>query len=125
MQPFDLIVKGGEVATASDRFHADIGIREGRITALATDLGDTAERVIDAGGLLVLPGGIEAHCHIAQESASGIMTADDYESGSIAAAFGGNTSFIPFAAQHRGQSVSATLDLYDGRAGPKSVIDYG
>jgi len=119
----DLVIKGGTVATASDVFDADIGVRDGRVVAMGEDL--TAPDVIDATGKLVLPGGIEAHCHIAQESAAGIMTADDYYTGSVSAAFGGNSSFVPFAAQHRGMGVTQTLDLYDGRAAPNSVIDYG
>lgn len=120
---FDLVIRGGTVATACDRFSADIGITDGRIAALGHDL--TGDDVIDATGKLVLPGGIEAHCHIAQESATGGMTADDYRSGSISAAFGGNSSFVPFAAQHRGMGVTETLDLYDSRAQGASVIDYG
>jgi dihydropyrimidinase len=120
--PFDLVIRGGTVATATDAFRADIGVRDGRIVCLGEGL-DGAD-VIDATGRLVLPGGIEAHCHIAQESASGIMTADDYYTGSVSAAFGGNSCFVPFAAQHRGRGVTETLDLYDGRAAPNSVIDY-
>ncbi|MGB3553932.1 MAG: dihydropyrimidinase [Jannaschia sp.] len=120
---FDLVIRGGKVATASDTFMADIGITDGRIAAIGTGLdgGD----VIDASGKLVLPGGIEAHCHIAQESATGGMTSDDYRSGSISAAFGGNSCFVPFAAQHRGMGVTETLDLYDSRATGASVIDWG
>ncbi|MBK0326106.1 dihydropyrimidinase [Rhodobacteraceae bacterium F11138] len=124
MAQFDTIITGGTIATASDTFDADVAIRDGKIVALGHDLG-AAERVIDAKGKLVLPGGIEAHCHIAQESATGGMTSDDYRSGSISAAFGGNSSFVPFAAQHRGMSVTETLDLYDSRAEGASVIDYG
>lgn len=120
---FDLVITNGTLATASDTFRADIGIRDGRIAAIAENL--SGAREIDASGKLVLPGGIEAHCHIAQESATGGMTADDYRSGSISAAFGGNSSFIPFAAQHRGMGVTETLDLYDSRAQGNSVIDYG
>ena len=120
---FDLVIRGGTVATACDRFHGDIGITGDRIVALGHDL--QGAEVIDASGKLVLPGGIEAHCHIAQESATGGMTADDYRSGSISAAFGGNSSFVPFAAQHRGKGVTETLDLYDSRAQGASVIDYG
>ena len=117
----DLVIKGGTVATASDTFAADVGIKDGRIAALATDL-DGAE-TMDAAGRLVLPGGIETHCHIEQESATGAMTSDDYYSGSVSALYGGNTSFVPFAAQHRGQSVEETLAIYHERA-KKSVIDY-
>lgn len=118
----DLVIKGGTVATAADSFRADVGISDGRIVAIAESL--DASDVIDASGKLVLPGGIEAHCHIAQESATGGMTADDYRSGSISAAFGGNSCFIPFAAQHRGMGVTETLDLYDSRATGQSVIDW-
>lgn len=123
MAAFDLKITGGTVANSSETFNADVAIRGGKIVAIGNDLGD-ANRVIDAGGKYVLPGGIEAHCHIEQESSSGLMTSDDYYSGSVSAAFGGNTCIVPFAAQHRGQSLKEVLDLYHGRAGPKSVIDY-
>jgi dihydropyrimidinase len=118
----DLVIRGGTVATATDTFRADIGIRAGRIVTIGEALDGTD--VIDATDRLVLPGGIEAHCHIAQESATGGMTSDDYRSGSISAAFGGNSCFVPFAAQHRGMGVTETLDLYDSRAMGASVIDY-
>ncbi|WP_424830554.1 dihydropyrimidinase [Ruegeria sp.] len=123
MDAFDLIIQGGTVATASDTFRADVGIRNGKITALADNLSG-ATRTIDATGKLVLPGGIESHAHIEQESATGAMTSDDYYTGSVSAAFGGNTSIIPFAAQHRGQSIDDVLDLYHSRASSKSVLDY-
>jgi len=123
MSDFDLLIEGGTVATASDTFGADVAIKNGSIVALGYNLG-TAERVIDASGQLVLPGGIEAHCHIEQESSTMLMTADDFYSGSVSAAFGGNTTFIPFAAQHRGQSLRDVVKVAHERAGPKSVIDY-
>ncbi|WP_165802861.1 dihydropyrimidinase [Pelagivirga sediminicola] len=119
---FDTVIHGGTIVTASERYAGDIGITDGRICAVAERLAGGTRR-IDAGGRLVMPGGIEAHAHIAQESASGIMTADGYLSGSISAAFGGNSSFIPFAAQHRGQSIDDVIATYDARARP-SVIDY-
>lgn len=131
MAQYDLLITGGKVATASDTFDADVGIKDGVIVALGKNLGAdgnggsaTAKRIIDAAGKLVLPGGVEAHCHIEQESAAGLMAADDYYSGSVSAAFGGNTTIIPFAAQHRGQALADVLDTYHGRAEPKSVIDY-
>lgn len=123
-QAFDLVIRGGAVTTATDSFDADIGVRDGRIVALAERL-DGASDVIDATGKLVLPGGIEAHCHIAQESSMGLMSADDYRTGSISAAFGGNSCFVPFAAQQKGQSIADTLRTYDERAAARSVIDYG
>ena len=123
MSDLDLVIRGGTVATACDTYPADVGIRDGRIVALADRLQGASDE-IDASGKLVLPGGIEAHCHIEQESGMGLMAADDYRTGSISAAFGGNFCFVPFAAQHRGMTIKETIELYDSRAAPKSVIDY-
>lgn len=119
---FDTVIHSGTIATADMTLRGDIGIREGRIVAVAEKLPGGTRR-IDAGGRIVMPGGIEAHAHIAQESSSGIMTADDYLSGSVSAAFGGNSSIIPFAAQHRGQSVDEVIEIY-GRRAARSVLDY-
>lgn len=123
MNKFDLIIKCGTVVTASDTFQSDIAIRDGRIVALGQDLW-TADQEIDAEGLLVLPGGIDAHCHIEQKSTMGVMTADDFYSGSVSAAFGGNTTIIPFAAQHRGQRLRDVVKVAHKLAKEKSVIDY-
>ena len=109
MSRFDLVIRGGTVATAADTFAADVGIRDGRIVALAGDLGEGGDE-IDATGKLVLPGGIDSHCHIEQKSAAGILCADDFHSGSVSAAFGGTTTIIPFAAQHRGQSLREVVE---------------
>ena len=69
---YDLVIKNGSLVTASETFRADIGIQDGRIVAHGEYLSGKDE--IDATGKLVMPGGIEAHCHIAQESATGGMT---------------------------------------------------
>ena len=106
MQKFDTIIRGGLVATASDAVTCDVGIRNGRIAALGEDLG-RADRVIDARGKLVLPGGIDSHVHFAQPSGAGIVMADDFESGTRSAAFGGNTLVMPFCMQEKGQSLRA------------------
>jgi len=124
MGDYDLAVRGGTVLTASSKMDCDIGVKDGEIVALAKNLGPAA-RDIDATGKLVLPGGIEAHCHIEQKSAFGLMTSDDFESATISAAFGGNTTVIPFAAQHRGDSLRQTVEDYHACARPKAVIDYG
>ena len=123
MTDFDLLISGGTVVTASDTYTADIGVQDGRIAAIASNL-ECSNRHIDATGKFVLPGGVEAHCHIEQESGMGIMAADDYKSGSISAVFGGNTTIVPFAAQHRGQSLREVVQIYHERAEPKAVIDY-
>jgi dihydropyrimidinase len=124
MPEFDLVVRNGKVVTAADTMACDVGVREGKVVALAQNLG-AGKREIDAAGKLVLPGGIDSHCHIEQLSSAGIMCADDFYSGTVSAAFGGTTTVIPFAAQHRGQSVLAAVEEYHERAGPKAVIDYG
>ena len=95
MTALDLVIRGGRVATASDTFLCDVGIRGGKIVALGEDLGPAAD-VIDASGKLVLPGGIDSHVHLAQPSGPGIVMADDFETGTRSAAFGGNTIVLPF-----------------------------
>jgi dihydropyrimidinase len=125
---FDTILRGGTVATAAEVFRADIGINGGRIAAIAERLGD-AERVIDATGRLVLPGGIDAHVHIDQVQAPGLASAgarmaDGFLSGTRSAAFGGTTCTLSFAVQHRGQSLRAAVEDYHRRAAGKALLDY-
>ncbi|MEL7139804.1 MAG: dihydropyrimidinase, partial [Pseudomonadota bacterium] len=90
MNRFDTVIAGGTVVTAADTYRADIGIIDGRIAALGQGL-EGAE-TIDASGRLVLPGGIDSHVHISQPSGPGIEMADDFDSATRAAAFGGNTT---------------------------------
>jgi dihydropyrimidinase len=72
-----------------------------------------------------MPGGVDSHCHVEQLSSTGKMCADDFYSASVAAAFGGTTTIVPFAAQHRGDSIVAVVEDYARRAAEKAVIDYG
>ncbi|MEX2454215.1 MAG: dihydropyrimidinase [Rhodospirillaceae bacterium] len=123
MASYDLVVRGGRVATASDVFMADIGIRGGRIAALGDGLDAGAEE-IDAGGRLVTPGGVDSHCHVEQVSSTGIWTADDWFTATRSAACGGTTTILPFACQHRGQSLRDVVQDYHDRAGPKACVDY-
>ena len=123
MATYDLLITGGTVVNATGRMDVDVAVKDGKIAAVGQGLSNARE-TIDATGKFVLPGGIETHCHIEQESATGAMTSDDYFTGSVSAAFGGNTTIVPFAAQHRGQSIADVIRIYDDRAGPKSVIDY-
>jgi dihydropyrimidinase len=122
MTKLDMIVRGGRVATASDTFAADVGIRDGRIAVLGEDLGEAGE-TIDARGKLVLPGGIDSHVHFAQPSAPGILMADDFESGTRAAAFGGNTLVMPFCMQQKGQSLRQAVKDYHAKADGKCHVD--
>lgn len=123
MPDFDLVVRNARVATAADVFECDIGIRDGRIAALAQRLASAA-RVIDAEGRWVLPGGIDGHCHIDQPTSDGSVMADDFLSGTRSAACGGTTTVIPFACQFKGQSLRAVVDDYRRRAEGKAVVDY-
>jgi dihydropyrimidinase len=123
MQEFDLVIRNGKVATAVDEFFADIGVKEGIVTALAAHL-PPGKVDIDARDHWVLPGGIDSHCHIEQKTSTGIMCADDFYSATVSAAFGGTTTVMPFAAQHRGDSLQTTVDNYREAARPKAVIDY-
>ncbi|SFH89201.1 dihydropyrimidinase [Collimonas sp. OK307] len=120
---FDLVIRNADVATASDRFQCDIGIRDGKIEALGKNLPAGAEE-IDATGLLVLPGGVDAHCHLDQPMPDGMRMADDFFTGTRSAACGGTTTVIPFAAQSKGGSLYAAVEDYHRRAGGKAVIDY-
>jgi len=123
MSEFDLVIRNGTVATAADTTACDIGIKDGVVATLGENLGPGAQE-IDASGHLVLPGGIDSHCHIEQRSSAGVVCADDFYSGTVSAAFGGTTTVIPFAAQHRGQSLRQVVEEYHAAAGPKAVIDY-
>lgn len=125
---FDLAIRGGQVGTAADVFKADIGVRDGKIVAIAERL-TNADRVIDASGHLVLPGGIDAHCHLDQPQAPGLAAkgarmADGFGSGSLSAAFGGTTTIVPFCVQHRGESLAAAVADYHRRAEGVSLTDY-
>lgn len=120
----DLVIANGTVVTASDQFHADIGIRDGQVVQIGGDMGD-AKRVIDATGRYVLPGGIDSHVHIAQPSGAGIEMADDFDSATRSAAFGGNTMVMPFCLQERGQSLAAAFRDYRLQAEGQSHVDIG
>lgn len=121
--PYDLVIANGTVATAADVFKADIGIYNGRIVQIGGDM-DSATRVIDAAGKYVLPGGIDSHVHIAQPSGLGIVMADDFDSATRAAAFGGNTTVMPFCLQERGQSLTAAFREYRQKA-EGAHVDFG
>src|SRR5438105_2638266 len=119
----DLVIRGGTVVTAERSFRADVGIAGEKIVELKVGL--EGKREIDASGKLVLPGGVDSHCHIEQLSSMGVMTADDFYSATVSAAHGGTTTVIPFCAQHRGDDLRKVLADYHERARAKAVIDYG
>jgi dihydropyrimidinase len=123
MPDFDLVLRNAQAITASDSFLCDIGVRGGRIVQLGLDLAPGA-REIDAAGRAVTPGGIDAHCHLDQPMEPPLRMADDFDTGTRAAACGGTTTVIPFAAQVKGQSLRAAVADYHARAEGKAHVDY-
>src|SRR5690349_4936333 len=120
------LIKDGTVVTASDTFAADVWIENGKIAALVqpgTQLGNP-DQTIDAKGRYVIPGGIDAHTHLDMPF-GGTNSADDFDSGTVAAAHGGTTTIIDFAIQSKGSSLRAGLDAWHAKAEGKAAIDYG
>jgi dihydropyrimidinase len=117
------LVKNGTVVTASDRYDADIYIDKGRITLIGQGLNVPADTVVEASGKLVMPGGIDVHTHLDMPF-GGTTSADDFESGTIAAAHGGTTTVVDFAIQNFGEGLYPAFEGWQRRAEGKSVIDY-
>jgi dihydropyrimidinase len=123
VRDLDLVVRNARVATASDTFDSDIGIRDGRIVQLGLGL-PPGRQEIDAAGRYVTPGGVDAHCHLDQPMEPPVRMADDFDTGTRAAACGGTTTVIPFAAQHKGQSLRAAVQDYHQRAEGRAHVDH-
>jgi dihydropyrimidinase len=121
---YDLAITGGTVVLPEGPVRTNVGVRDGLIAAIGPDVMN-ARKVLDATGRLVLPGGVDSHCHMDQQPWEGRSTADDFRSGTLSALCGGNTTVLPFAMQMRGQSLREVVDDYHERAGRKAHIDYG
>ena len=121
MSDYDLVIAGGTVVTAADMFRADIGINGEQIAAVGLNLKGT--RRIEADGLLVMPGGVDTHCHIEQLQANGGADEENWVSGSTSALAGGTTSVITFSAQFKGHGILEPLKEYRRRAS-KAMVDY-
>ena len=101
---FDTIIANGLVATATDTCVADVAIEKGKIAAIGQSLPkESARETIDAAGRYILPGGIDIHTHLDMPF-GGTTSADDFETGTRAAAFGGTTTVIDFAIQYKGRA---------------------
>jgi dihydropyrimidinase len=120
---YDLVIRGGLVATATDAVVADLGIRGGRIATIDQGLPRNGAE-IDARGLIVMPGGVDVHTHLDLDL-GGARTADDFESGTAAAACGGVTTICDYAWQTKGTSLARTIETWEAKAQGKAHIDYG
>jgi len=119
------LLRGGTVVTATDLYRGDVLIEDERIAAIAGSFAEiSADRTIDASGKYVIPGGIDVHTHLDMPF-GGTTSADDFESGTVAAAHGGTTSVVDFAIQYRGQTLRHALDAWRKKAEGKAAIDYG
>jgi dihydropyrimidinase len=121
-----LLIKGGRIVTAVDDYPGDVLIEGETIRAIfaAGTAPALDARVLDATGKLVIPGGIDAHTHLDMPF-GGTTSADDFESGTIAAAHGGTTSIVDFAIQYKGQALREARDAWMKKAEGKAAIDYG
>src|SRR5882762_5962030 len=121
---FDTIVTNGRVVTATDTYSSDVAITAGKIAAIGQNLPrENATHIIDATGKYVLPGGIDVHTHLDMPF-GGTTSADDFETGTRAAAFGGTTTLIDFAIQYKGQTLRPAFDTWMQKASGKAVCDY-
>jgi len=118
----DLVIRGGTVVTAERSQRADLAVTNGTVAAIGDGL--TGTREIDASGLLVMPGGVDPHCHIEQMSGMGQMNADTFETATRSAAMGGTTSLISFAAQRKGQRMADVVADYSSRAQRGAIVDH-
>lgn len=118
------LIRGGTVVTASDTYQADILIQGERVVAIGEHLEADGAEIINVSGCYVFPGGIDPHTHLDMPF-GGTVTADDFESGTRAAAYGGTTSIIDFCLSNKGQSLRDSIAIWHQKAQGKAAIDYG
>lgn len=119
-----ILIRNGRVITAADDYHADIFVEKDTVSLIGKNLQIDADEIIDASDRLVIPGGIDPHTHFDMPF-GGTYSADDFETGTKAAAHGGTTTIIDFAIQQKGQSTLEALDTWHEKAEGKTLIDYG
>jgi dihydropyrimidinase len=118
---FDLVIQNGTLVTAAETFQADIGVRAGKIAVIGQGL--TGAEIVDASGLLVLPGFIDPHVHLEMPTPAG-KSSDDWFTGTRAAAIGGTTTVIEFVEAEKGENLLQALATRQELAARKAVIDF-
>src|SRR3989475_9829774 len=103
------LIRNGTIVTAVDQYKGDVLIEDEKIALIGTAIDVQADKTIDATGQYVLPGGIDVHTHLDMPF-GGTTSADDFETGTTAAAFGGTTSIVDFAIQYRGQTLHHAME---------------
>jgi dihydropyrimidinase len=119
-----VLIKNGRIITATDDYFGDVFVEGETISQIGQKLDVRADKVIDATGKLVVPGGVDAHTHLDMPF-GGTTSADDFESGTRAAAHGGTTTIVDFAIQTKGESTLKGLEAWHAKAEGKASIDYG
>ena len=119
----DTIIRNGKIVTDSHVYEAEIGIQEGKITNIARNISESANKEIDASGKLVMPGLIDGHTHM-EMPFMGTVSNDDFEVGTTAAVCGGVTTVVDFALQPRGDNILNTYQQWRKKADPKVTTDY-
>ena len=119
-----LLLTNGTIVTAAETFAADILIDGERIRQIGCNLDVAADTTMSLAGKYILPGGIDAHTHLDMPLGD-IRSCDDFESGTIAAACGGTTTIVDYAAHAHGEPMEHGLEIWRQKADGKAVIDYG
>ncbi|MEE8336046.1 MAG: dihydropyrimidinase [Candidatus Neomarinimicrobiota bacterium] len=119
-----ILIKNGRIITAVDDYNADVFIKRDKVSVIGRKLEFEADEIIDAAGKLVIPGGLDPHTHLDMPF-GGTVSADNFETGTLAAAFGGTTTLIDFAIQTKGRSTLEALDTWHKKAQGQAAIDYG
>jgi len=118
------LIRHGTVVTATTAAPRDVLVDGETIARVEPEIGEPADRVVDARGKYVIPGGIDVHTHLDMPLGD-ITTSDDFESGTIAAAFGGTTCVVDFAVQSQGRSLSEAFETWMRKAEGRAALDYG
>lgn len=118
------LFRGGTIVTASDTYAADVLVDGELITTIGRDIAPDRARIVDARDMYLLPGGVDVHTHLDMPF-GGTVSSDDFQTGHIAAAFGGTTTHVDFVIQPKGASLREALDIWHGKANGKASIDYG